>query len=130
MRIFLVRHGESAGNVDKDLHRTMADHAIHLSTRGIEQAHAAGRLLRPHVEEVPRSRLRIWTSPYKRTRQTAAAIREELGAGVEIKEQILLCEQQFGVLHIHVIHSPLIDLGRKSRTRTMRGGAGCVSGPR
>jgi len=28
MRIFLVRHGESMGNVDRAVHLTMADHAI------------------------------------------------------------------------------------------------------
>lgn len=33
-RIFLVRHGESEGNVDKSVHEKMADHAIPLSENG------------------------------------------------------------------------------------------------
>ena len=97
MRIFLVRHGQSAGNLDKSLYLGMADHAIPLSPRGIEQAHESGRLLRPHLEGVPRERLRIWTSPYQRTRQTAAAIRAEIDQAADIKEHVLLCEQQFGL---------------------------------
>ena len=27
MRVFLIRHGESQGNVDKNVHATMADQA-------------------------------------------------------------------------------------------------------
>jgi broad specificity phosphatase PhoE len=42
--------------------------------------------------------LRIWTSPYKRTRQTAQAIEQVLdGFSVNIREHINLCEQQFGL---------------------------------
>lgn len=45
MRIFLVRHGESMGNLDKSVHLRTPDHAIPLSPRGHEQAAAAGAVL-------------------------------------------------------------------------------------
>lgn len=38
MRLYLVRHGESQGNVNQKVHSKMADHAIPLSTQDHEQA--------------------------------------------------------------------------------------------
>jgi 2,3-bisphosphoglycerate-dependent phosphoglycerate mutase len=99
--IYLVRHGESEGNVDKTVHYTCPDHAIPLSARGIEQATAAGKALRDMIQLKSRDeKLRIWTSPYKRTRQTADCIEEQLVerfSHVDRREHINLCEQQFGL---------------------------------
>lgn len=121
-RIFLVRHGESLGNVNKDIHRTYADHAIPLSERGREQAVRAGQFLRGYFEEMvdtegpPYVRPRLWVSPYLRTRQTADGIEEGIGrVGAPVlypdrdkaipqfprirdrREHLCLCEQQFGL---------------------------------
>jgi 2,3-bisphosphoglycerate-dependent phosphoglycerate mutase len=100
MRILLVRHGESMGNVDVDVHRTMADHAIPLSDRGRAQAVATGEWLNDYFgDEEGLVPLRLWQSPYKRTRETA----DGLIAGIDERwiesrrEHILLCEQQFGL---------------------------------
>ena len=103
MRIVLVRHGESEGNVDARIHATTADHAIGLSARGREQALEAGTRLDAlftdlygSIEEAPW--IRVWVSPYRRTRETAAAIAERAGHWVrDTREHILLCEQQFGL---------------------------------
>lgn len=103
MRILLVRHGESLGNVDANIHRVMADHAIPLSDRGHDQAREAGRRIDEHFsglfgspEKSPR--IRLWLSPYERTRQTADGITEIAGRWInDRKEHILLCEQQFGL---------------------------------
>lgn len=96
--IYLVRHGESLANVNKAVHKELPDHAIGLSERGHLQASAAGRAL---AGLVPRNEpLRIWTSPYARTRQTAAHIEAELRKVVphlDKREHINLCEQQFGL---------------------------------
>ena len=101
MRILLVRHGESLGNVDATIHATTADHAVPLSDRGVEQARDAGRALAAHYENVlgdDRPHVRLWVSPYKRTRQTADAMMEAAGSWVTDRvEHILLCEQQFGL---------------------------------
>ena len=120
-RIFLVRHGESLGNVDKDFHRTHADHAIPLSDKGAAQALRAGEFLKEYFGGEDAywggiTRPRLWTSPYLRTRQTADGIVEGIGrVGAPVKypdlkevvpqfprirdrrENIALCEQQFGL---------------------------------
>jgi broad specificity phosphatase PhoE len=103
MRIFLVRHGESQGNVDPTVHAVMADHAIPLSARGHDQAREAGRRLDAHLREIhgepgKAPRMRLWVSPYQRTRETADALRETAGAWLgDVREHVLLCEQQFGL---------------------------------
>jgi len=123
VRIFLVRHGESVGNVDIKQYRTTPDFAIPLSERGREQAKAAGEFLREHCTglrkcNMPRpddERPRMWVSPYTRTRQTADVIEEEMWFDATVdapgmagtnrfkllrdrREHILLVEQQFGLL--------------------------------
>jgi broad specificity phosphatase PhoE len=103
MRILLVRHGESLGNVDPEIHRDVADHAIPLSDRGQSQAREAGRHLDTYFTELWGSpeqspRVRLWVSPYQRTRETADGIFDSAGAWIDDrKEHILLCEQQFGL---------------------------------
>lgn len=107
MRIHLVRHGESQGNVDKRVHEEMADHAIPLSARGQEQAVAVGDFFRKNLPPLGRrgflwlhcQQRRMWVSPYRRTRETASLIEQAAGPGVitDVREHPLLCEQQFGL---------------------------------
>lgn len=103
MRILLVRHGESEGNVDPSIHATTADHAIPLSARGHDQAREAGRhldrLFEDRYGDVDRKpKIRMWVSPYRRTRETALAITETAGRWLlDTHEHVLLCEQQFGL---------------------------------
>jgi broad specificity phosphatase PhoE len=101
VRIFLVRHGESLGNVDPTVHATTADHAIPLSKSGVEQARQAGRALADHLLGTlgaDRPHIRLWVSPYLRTRQTADALADEAKTWIaDRREHILLCEQQFGL---------------------------------
>ncbi len=106
MRIFLVRHGESEGNVNQALYRTKADHAIELTERGREQAREAGRAIDNFVfGEGPiynpfSARFRVWVSPYTRARQTADELLEEMHpmSIIDRREHLLLAEQQFGAL--------------------------------
>jgi broad specificity phosphatase PhoE len=103
MRLFLVRHGQSAGNVDPTLHASMADHAIPLSPQGHDQAIRAGEFLAAHFAERRATsndapKIRLWTSPYARTRQTADGLQRGGGAWLsDRREHVLLCEQQFGL---------------------------------
>lgn len=80
MRIFLVRHGQSKSNVDWTENQRVADHAIELSEEGHRQAQACGSWLNEYFHEHHVSqgrsesfaqRIRLWNSPYTRTRQTA-----------------------------------------------------------
>jgi broad specificity phosphatase PhoE len=101
MRILLVRHGESMGNVDPLIHATTADHAVPLSPLGADQAREAGRAVAAYYKQElgdERPHVRMWVSPYKRTRQTADAVMETAGPCITDRvEHILLCEQQFGL---------------------------------
>lgn len=112
LEFLLVRHGESMGNVDRNIHHTHADHAIPLSEKGKLQAFGSGRkiaehLIATHSGDFPQ-KIRLWVSPYKRTRETS----DELQKGIDSylmeykcnfmfsfdkREDINLVEQQFGM---------------------------------
>ena len=96
-----MRHGESMGNIDPSVHATTADHAVPLSHRGHEQARAAGEHIARYYEATAageQRHVRLWLSPYRRTRETAAALAETAGPWItDHVEHILLCEQQFGL---------------------------------
>ena len=101
MKIYLVRHGQSLANVDWDVNKRIADHAISLSTMGEQQVLEVGEVLCNHFNEIeqPSKSVRLWTSPYLRTRQTAQGIIESNASHFikDQKEHPLLCEQQFGL---------------------------------
>ena len=105
MRILLVRHGQSLGNVDPTVHRTMADHAIPLADEGIVQARIAGEHIADYYDALyntpspgTKPHIRLWVSPYARTRQTADEIQAVAGEWItDRREHMLLCEQQFGL---------------------------------
>lgn len=102
LRVFLVRHGQSAANVDHEILKKIADHAVPLTPEGKRQARAAGSFLGRYLAEHP-GRVRLWRSPYLRTRETAAEILDTcLSPSGEpmigdAYEHLLLHEQQFGV---------------------------------
>lgn len=127
MRIFLVRHGESLANLDKNIHSSYPDHAIPLSDKGKEQAKIAGLSLSSYLMDIDgndantslfdkikkvfkntdnkSNNIRIWSSPYKRTRETAYYLLKGLEINVSFmrkynisfRENNRLCEQQFGL---------------------------------
>lgn len=114
MRIYLVRHGETTANLDKKVYLETADHAVPLSPLGHEQAKAAGLRLANTMSRPLNSfgKVRVWSSPYKRTRQTAEEIMTQLSTQnvqFDYREHINLCEQQYGLfdgipddeLHLH-----------------------------
>lgn len=101
-KIFLVRHGESVGNVDKSVHFTTPDHAIGLSDKGKLQAEKAGEALVKYFQanEIA-GYTRMWVSPYLRTRETAAGIAKSFPFGIDQREHINIVEQQFGLFDGH-----------------------------
>ena len=98
-RVILVRHGQSMGNVDPTIHRAMADHAIPLSEEGRVQSREAGTRIRELLGRDPEpKKVRLWNSPYRRTRQTARELATSAGDVIfDQREHVLLCEQQFGL---------------------------------
>ncbi|HEY0123277.1 MAG TPA: phosphoglycerate mutase family protein [Rhizobium sp.] len=102
MRIFLVRHGESLGNISDRAYRQFGDHNVPLTQWGYRQALEAGRAIASYLEGLPGAELRkqsIWCSPYLRTRQSKDALLEALqGESVaDVREDYLLREQDFGL---------------------------------
>ena len=106
-RLWLVRHGQSQGNVARDA-ATAAGHSlikldvrdvdVPLSDLGVRQAEAAGRwfaeLRRDQRPEV------ILSSPYLRARQTATAICDAGALSGEKAKTVIderLREREFGV---------------------------------
>ncbi len=104
VKILLVRHAESEGNFDPMVYAHRADHAIALTARGREQALTIGDEVRRCLEtqlggrSADHDHVRMWTSPYRRTRETADGILARAGSWIsDRREHILLGEQQFGL---------------------------------
>ncbi len=120
MKIYIVRHGESVANTDWTENTRNADHSINLTDRGHEQARAAGQFLSEHFAKTMRldihNKIRLWHSPYNRTRQTAQNIYDNCKIPDSFmerqthqyhgwnsnwfqdkREHLLLAEQQFGL---------------------------------
>ena len=95
-RIFLIRHGESEGNVNKEVYNTVPDWQISLTELGKQQAaNAAEQFYR----EVGIEDVMIYASPWARARQTAAPFRiPEYQASPMVRyiEDPRLREQEWG----------------------------------
>ncbi|KAJ5255764.1 hypothetical protein N7497_006750 [Penicillium chrysogenum] len=103
--IILVRHAQSEGNKNRDIHQTIPDHRVKLTAEGHRQAHDAGRRLRDLLQ--PDDKLHFFTSPYRRTRETTEGIIESLTSDtpapspfqrqtIKVYEEPRLREQDFG----------------------------------
>ncbi|CAK3733903.1 Hypothetical predicted protein [Lecanosticta acicola] len=76
--IILVRHAQSEGNKNREIHQMIPDHRVKLTDEGHKQAEEAGRRLRHLLR--PDDTLQIFTSPYRRTRETTEGILKTLTA--------------------------------------------------
>ncbi|MFJ5215128.1 histidine phosphatase family protein [Streptomyces sp. NPDC088354] len=91
-RIVLIRHGESQGNADDTIYERIPDHALNLTTKGEEQARAAGAELRELFGD---QRVQAFVSPYRRTHQTFHLLGLEPHR-TRAKEEPRLREQDWG----------------------------------
>ena len=89
-RLLLVRHGESEGNFER---RFSPDPHIELTERGIEQARAAGRLIRERFAPIA-----VVSSPFRRAQRTARLIADEIGLASPIQTEHDLRERDIGEL--------------------------------
>ncbi|KAK4503685.1 hypothetical protein PRZ48_004600 [Zasmidium cellare] len=76
--IILIRHAQSEGNKNREIHQMIPDHRVKLTEDGHKQAEEAGRRLRTLLK--PDDTLQIFTSPYRRTRETTEGILKTLTA--------------------------------------------------
>jgi len=108
-RIHLVRHGLSESNVDLKQNLHKPDHMIELDPRGHEQAKEAGRSLLKIINEraevtngFSHQHIRFMVSPYMRTQQTYAGLREAFDnaeKAYEYRECLACREQEFGLFN-------------------------------
>lgn len=115
MELILVRHGISEANKDRTIHQTISDHVIPLAPEGFVQAKEAATKVQQYLQgeyehdcykscpgHEPHHKVRMWVSPYLRTRQTANAFdflewKDKCPILLDRREDIALCEQQFGL---------------------------------
>ena len=106
--LWLVRHGQSAGNVARDAAEAAAQNVINISTRdvdvplsalGREQSHSLGDWF-AQLDEAHRPST-VLSSPYIRARQTAHLVMQQLGvepAHIGYRADERLREKEFGIL--------------------------------
>lgn len=103
--IILVRHAQSEGNKNRDIHQFIPDHRVKLTPHGVGQAEEAGRQLRTLLK--PDDTIQFFTSPYRRTRETTEGILRTLTSDdpspspfprhkIKVFEEPRLREQDFG----------------------------------
>lgn len=104
-RIWIVRHGQSAGNIARDkaeeegvslIELEHRDADVPLSELGLRQAQSLGRWLSgqpPHLRPQV-----VLSSPYVRARQTAQQVLDALQGQVQLVADERLREKEFGIL--------------------------------
>ncbi|CAK7274951.1 hypothetical protein SEPCBS57363_006427 [Sporothrix epigloea] len=103
--IILIRHGQSEGNKNRDIHQTVPDHRVRLTSEGWQQAYDAGRRLRTLLRAD--DTIQFFTSPYRRTRETTEGVLQTLTSdspepspfkrnNIKVYEEPRLREQDFG----------------------------------
>ena len=102
MRFFLIRHGESLGDLNPDIYQEITPHKVPLSEFGYEQSVEAGQFIKEYYDAHPEltdKKIRIWHSPFLRAEQTTAGLEEGIGKDKidTIREDHLLREQDFGL---------------------------------
>ena len=107
-RLYIVRHGESAGNVAREAAKLSGDHMIDIDIRdvdvelsdlGVQQAEALGRWFASlPPDQTPNI---ILTSPYVRARHTAEIVASSAGLTRDKYTLVVderLREKEFGIL--------------------------------
>jgi len=93
-RIFLIRHGESEGNVDRSIYVHTPDSKIKLTQVGLAQARTAGQQLKAIIGQ---ESVLFYVSPFERTRQTATQILLSFTNNIKtVKEDPAVREQEWG----------------------------------
>ncbi len=87
LRIFLVRHGESEGNVDRNIFTKIQDYKIQLTDIGWEEAKISGEIIKNNILKYeklspPASQSNVkcfvYCSTFKRSRQTFESMKSNL----------------------------------------------------
>jgi broad specificity phosphatase PhoE len=112
-RIILVRHGQSEGNVNREVYTHKPDYAVHLTELGRRQAHDVGKFLKELIGN--EEGVKFYTSPFWRARETTAEIKKwfEPNQLHAVYEDPRLREQEWG----HKSGQPYIIEHERERDR-------------
>jgi broad specificity phosphatase PhoE len=127
-RLYVIRHGESAGNVARDQAEAEELERIDIATRdvdvplseaGEEQAAALGRWIAEQPEDERPTVL--WVSPYLRAQQTAEIALKTAGLSLPSVVDERLREREFGVLDGLTRRGIIAQFPEESERRTRLG---------
>lgn len=93
--IYLLRHAQSQGNVDRRIHATVPDWKLELTDKGREQAARAGLDLSAALAGAP---LGVYVSPFRRTMDTWGGMGIPHEQAAFVKQDPRLREQEWGGL--------------------------------
>jgi probable phosphoglycerate mutase len=101
-QLWIVRHGESAGNVAHDLAHARGDASVRIATRDVdvdlsERGRQQSHALADGLAEEGGGPLVILSSPYRRARQTAAILARRLRPELPVVIDERLRERELGV---------------------------------
>ena len=100
MYIILMRHGEAEPETEDIANKNRS-----LTPKGMRQARKSARILSKFLKDNP---IRIFTSPYQRTRQTAGILAEECFAEeIHTAEELLSSNWQMVLNHLISDGSPI-----------------------
>lgn len=128
-RLWIARHGQSAGNVARDTAEAEGLPLIDIATRdadtplsdlGTEQSRAMGAWFANMTDEARPNVL--FTSPFIRSQQTALAVADALGiARQDIQVDERLREKEFGILDRYTRHGILSTFPELAEQRALVG---------
>lgn len=95
--IVLIRHGESVGNVDKEIYKTIPDYALQLTDKGKQQAIDAGNNIKLLIGS---DSVKFYISPFWRTRQTYEGLAKSFPASVPYEDPRLREQEWHGKLPV------------------------------
>lgn len=99
-KIYLVRHAQSQSNVNIKILQEKTNVGVLLTEEGVKQANETGSFLSKELVNSKKI-VKIWNSPYERTRQTSQLIKNVLKENnihfIE-EESLYIAERQFGLV--------------------------------
>lgn len=106
LNLFIMRHGESDGNIDHLNYPKVGDANINLTPLGWEQAFRAGEYLDAYLAQNNLGDLqRVWNSSLMRTEQTKTGLLMGYNRAIDpaqVRFNPALVEQSFGIYSYHV----------------------------
>lgn len=104
--LYIIRHAQSLSNVDFEILRSQTNMSVNLSEVGLQQIEETSHFMidlfkGSFSENIRKKPIKVWNSPYERTRKTANILKEKFKINnifFKEEESIYLSERQFGLV--------------------------------